>query len=138
MNASGKFRLRKSIGRQGAVRRFGAWLAVLALLGQTLAMLAPMPAEASAPDWMAGSLCIASGSPSSPDLPAPDSKHGAAVLHDCQACLTHHAAAAVVPPLPVLLARVTTQSDPIVPSSDAAVLSRHDPSTARPRAPPIG
>jgi hypothetical protein len=138
MSAWSRFSLRRSIGRHAAVRRFGAWLAVLALLAQTLAMLAPVPAAASAPDWPAGSLCLGSGSSSDPaSLPSPGGKH-AATLHDCQACLTHHAAAAVVPPHAIVLARITAQGDPIVASADASIPHHHDPSTARPRAPPVG
>jgi DUF2946 family protein len=128
---------RGSIGRQTAVRRFGAWLAMLALLAQTLTMLAPMPAAAGAPDWPAGSLCLGSGPSPASGLPASDGKH-AATLHDCQACLTHHVATALVPPVANGLARVTAHGDLIVAPSDASIPHRHDPSTARPRAPPVG
>src|SRR5262245_8989869 len=117
MNAWTKFSPRRSIGRASALRGFGAWLAVLALLAPTLAILTPMPAAASVPDWPAGSLCVGSSSPPSSGLPASDSKHSAATLHDCQACLTPHAAAALVPPLPILLAHVTADGEPIVPPS---------------------
>jgi Protein of unknown function (DUF2946) len=110
---------------------------VLALLAQTLAMLAPMPATASAPDWPAGSLCLGSDSSPPSGLPAPGGKH-AATLHDCQACLVHHAAAALVPPLAIVLAHVTADGDLIVQPSDASIPHHHDPSTARPRAPPVG
>jgi hypothetical protein len=138
MSAWSNLSLRRSIGRHAAVRRFGAWLAVLALLAQTLAMLAPMPAAASTPDWPSGSLCLGSGSSADPaSLPASSGKH-AASLHDCQACVTHHAAAAPVPPLAILLARVTAHGDLIVQPSDASIPHHHDPSTARPRAPPVG
>jgi hypothetical protein len=138
MSARSIFSLRGSIGRRAAVRRFGAWLAMLALLAQTLAMLAPVPAAASAPDWPAGALCLGSGASPGSSLPASEGRHGAATLHDCQACLVHHAAAALIPPLAILLARVTADGDPIAPQSDAAIPSHHDPSTARPRAPPVG
>jgi hypothetical protein len=137
MSAWSKFSLRRSIGRHGAVRRFGAWLAVVALLAQTLAMLAPMPAAASAPDWPAGSLCLGSGSSPLSDLPVSGSKH-AASLHDCQACLVHHAKAALVPPLAMVLAQVAADGDRLVTAFDASIPHHHDPSTARPRAPPVG
>jgi len=138
MSAWSKLSLRGSIGRHGAARRFGAWLAVLALVAQTAAMLAPMPAAASAPSWPADSLCLASGSSPASDLPASGGKHTAS-LHDCQACLVHHAKAALVPPLAVVLAQVAYDGDDqLVTASDASTPYHHDPSTTRPRAPPVG
>lgn len=139
MSAWSNVSLRRTVGRFAAVRLFGAWLAMLALLVQTLAMLAPVPAAASTPDWPAGSLCLGSGPSSDPAAsPASDGKHAAATLHDCQACVTHHAAVALVPPIAIVLARVTADGDAVVAPSNASIPSHHDPSTARPRAPPVG
>jgi hypothetical protein len=124
--------------RAGATphHRFAAWLAILGLLLQSLAALAPMPAAAT-PDygpWTPDQIC----SPVEKDTPSQNGPDRSDLAHHqaCQICLTQQLAGNFLAPTTLLLGLAAPTHEPAVVVARVTAAQNPEIGSHSPRAPP--